>query len=237
MGAKGLHDKHRERVRKEFLRNGFPEGTPEHKILEMLLFYSIPRKDTNELAHELLNHFGSFAAILDAPTSELLRFNGIGENTVALLKLIMPIDRCYRSAKSSNENTVYSRDELCRYITNKHYGYQEEIIAVTSLNSNGRIIGFDIIAHGDALSVNVPLRKLLEVALNRNASAVVLSHNHPDNNALPSKPDIETTIRVKEMLDKINVTLLDHIITVTDDYVSLALSPMYDYIFDKSKDL
>ena len=91
------HEKHRQRVRKEFLENGFSDATPPHKILEMLLFYSIPRKDTNEIAHALLNRFGSISGVVDATPTELMSIDGIGESSVALIKLLIPIFRQYKS--------------------------------------------------------------------------------------------------------------------------------------------
>ena len=87
MGKEGLHDGHRDRVKREFLQKGFDMNTPPHKIMEVLLFYSIPRKDTNEMAHELLNRFGSISGILDAPAEEIVKIPGISTNTAAFLSL------------------------------------------------------------------------------------------------------------------------------------------------------
>lgn len=231
MGTKGIHDEHRKRVRAEFLKNGFPEGTPEHKILEMLLFYSIPRIDTNELAHMLINRFGSISAVLDASPAELMKVKGVGENTASLLKLIMPVARCYMTDKKFTDDVRITYDSICEYISKKHCGYTDEVVAVTSLNSKYRIIGFDIIGNGDVSEASVSVRKVAEVLLARNATAAILSHNHPDGNALPSNADIQTTIRLRTALAGINIELIDHIIAVPDDYVSLVLSDKYNSIF------
>ena len=231
MGAGGIHSKHRERVRNEFLKNGFPDGTPEHKNLEMLLFYGIPRKDTNELAHELINHFGSLAAVLDASPADLMKIDGVGKNTASLLKLIMPVARCYMTDKKLLNAEKNNHDTICNFITGKYCGFTEEVIAVTSLNNRGNIVGFDIIGNGDVSSANVSIRKLISAVLERNATAVVISHNHPDGNALPSEKDIEATVKIKQALDNINVQLLDHVIVVTDDYVSLAVSEKFIPLF------
>ena len=107
-----VHSGHRERVRQDFLKNGFNEDTPPHKIIEMLLFYSIPRKDTNVTAHELLNRFGSIAGIIDAPVEQLVKVPGVSMNTAALIKLIMPVARRYLSDKSANVDKYTNIDDI-----------------------------------------------------------------------------------------------------------------------------
>ena len=106
-----LHKDHRKRVKQDFLRNGFDHKTPSHKILEMLLFYCISRKDTNDLAHELINRYGSLSGVLDAPVKELITFNGLTESNVGLLKMIMPIARVYQyekiTKKTMDQSTIF----------------------------------------------------------------------------------------------------------------------------------
>ena len=135
MGKEGIHDGHRERVKKEFLQNGFDVNTPPHKIMEMLLFYSIPRKDTNELAHILLNRFGTISGILDAPTGELVKIPGISTNTAALIKLIIPIARIYLTETNSKSRRYLRADDVCDYLMNMYFGYQKEVFSVTSFSN------------------------------------------------------------------------------------------------------
>lgn len=97
--SENIHKGHRERVKKEFLSNGFSEDTPDHKILELILFYTVPQKDTNPLAHELINKFGSLAGVFDAPVSEIIKIKGISENSAVLFKMFLPIARRYFSQK------------------------------------------------------------------------------------------------------------------------------------------
>ncbi len=233
---KNIHDGHRQRVRKEFISNGFTENTPPHKILEMLLFYSIPRCDTNELAHRLINHFGSFSAVLDASPKELMKIKGVGEKTAALIKLIMPIARLYINEKKLKPPKFYNYEEVCKYIIDKYCGYTEEIVAVTSFNSSGTIVGFDIIGKGDIAAVAISIRKLFETVLNRNATSVIISHNHPDGSAVPSPEDIETTKKLRDALFNINVRLSDHIIVSSDDCVSMRQTAAFKSIFNWSDD-
>lgn len=221
-----LHKEHRDRVRKEFLANGFDIDTPPHKILEMLLFYAIPRKDTNELAHKLLNEFGSLSAVFDATVPRLLKVDGIGESSAALIKLISPILRVYIADKK-NVKKVNTFDELGQFIQARHFAYNKEVFCVTSINAAGAIIAFDKICEGDIASVGVPLRDILETVIARKASAVVISHNHPTGNAIPSRKDLEATKTIAKALANIGVKILDHIIAIPDDYVSLAQSKQF----------
>lgn len=230
--ADNLHAKHRERVRKSFLADGFNENTPEHKILEMLLFYSISRKDTNELAHKLINRFGSLAAVLDAPVSELLKIEGVGENTAALIKLIMPVARVYMNSKniSSQENN-YNFSKILDSIVDRYIGLTEETVIMTSFNNAGKILGYDVIGRGDISSVGISMRRIVETVVSRNATSVIISHNHPNGNAIPSGSDIAITEKITEALSNIDVKLIDHLIVADGDYVSMRQSSQFKYIF------
>lgn len=228
----GLHDGHRERVRQEFLKNGFNENTPPHKILEMLLFYSIPRKDTNEIAHELLNRFGSVAGVLDAPVNQLTEVKGVSLNTAALIKLIIPIARRYSLEKSSKIENYSNVDEVCKYLVQRYFGYTKEVFSVTSFSGSGRMLGFDILGEGNVSEVNVSTREVVETVLKRQAVCAIIAHNHPNGVALPSEEDIAVTRNIQSALRHINIRLLDHIIIGGDDYVSLAQSRLYNDIFE-----
>lgn len=229
---KNPHEGHRKRVLIDFLERGFGDSTPPHKIIEMLLFFSIPRKDTNDLAHELVDRFGSISGILDAPEQELLKIKGITLNTVALFKLILPLTRIYRTEKQSNRNKFSSMDEICQFLLAKYIGYTTEVVSVTSFDSSGRMLGFDILGEGSVTAVGISNRRIAEIVLTRNAACAVMAHNHPGGLALPSREDITATETVAETLKRLNIVLLDHIIIAGDDYVSLAQSKNYRYIFE-----
>ncbi len=226
-----LHKGHRERVRKEFLEKGFNEKTPPHKILEMLLFYSIPRKDTNEIAHELINKFGSLEAVLEAPYEQLVKVKGVSENTAALIKLIIPVASRYRSKIITNNAVLENSNQLGEYLVAKYMGFTKETLAITSLNAKGKVLGFDILSIGDASSVELSVRRVIETVIKRNPVCVVMSHNHPSGSALPSADDIRLTANISDTLSNINVRLLDHIIICENDYVSMAQSERFKHIF------
>lgn len=227
------HDGHRERVRKEYLENGFSNATPPHKILELLLFYGIPRKDTNEIAHKLLDHFGSISAIFEASPKELMRVEGVGENAAVLINMLLPLFRIYESSKAVKGKNFHNMDEVCDFLMKKYMGFKKEIFAVTTFNNQGKIIAFDTMNLGDNASVGVSTRSVIEKVIERNAVSVVISHNHPTGHALPSKDDISTTQRIHNVLANMGIRLLDHIIISNedDDCISMAQTEDFQYIF------
>lgn len=227
-----VHSGHRERVRREFLKNGFDEDTPPHKIMEMLLFYSIPRKDTNEIAHELVSRFGSIAGIIDAPVDELVKVNGVNTNTAALIKLIMPVARRYMFDKKRNTHKYSNIDEVGNYLLSRYIGYSKEVFSITSFSGSGSILGFDILSEGDVAEVSISTRTVIEAVLKRQAVCAIIAHNHPDGVAVPSDNDIAVTENIKNALAHINVRLLDHLIIADGDYVSMAQSRLYKNIFE-----
>lgn len=232
--AESVHSGHRKRVRKEFLFMGLNEATPPHKVIEYILFHSIPQKDTNQIAHELINRYGSISAILDAPVESLMQVKGISEVSVSLLKLILPVARIYQSEKSSKDKILNSLDEMAMYIFGKYFGYDKEVFSMLSLNAAGKVLGFDVLSSGNVSEVSVSVRDVVETALKRKAVSVVIAHNHPGGVALPSGEDIKMTEMIFNTLRHINVFLLDHVIVANDDYVSLVQSRCFNYIFDEN---
>ncbi len=226
------HKEHRERVRKEFLENGFSDLTSPHKMLEMLLFYSIPRKDTNEIAHALLNRFGSVYDILNASPQELMRVDGIGENSAALIKLLVPVFKCYQ-LNNPKDFIPNNHDEICDFIQKKYIGLTRETFAVTTFNHSGKMIAFDILATGDISAVAISNRSVIEKVLERKAVAAVISHNHPTGRALPSPDDIQRTKELFAAFKHLELELLDHIVVSNedDDCISMAQSAEYCHIF------
>ena len=204
----GLHDGHRQRLLQRFLREGL-DGFDEHNILELLLFYAIPRKDTNELAHRLMDDFGSLAGVLDASAQELQQVEGVGENTAGFLKLLP--DLCLASTEQAG-----------RFLLPRYIGRQEETVLLTCLDGKCRVLSCTVLHKGSLNSSEVNVRKLLTAALKHNAAAVILAHNHPGGVALPSPEDLSTTARIKAALEAADIRLLDHIIVADHDFVSLA---------------
>lgn len=216
----GLHDGHRQRLLQRFLREGL-DGFDEHNILELLLFYAIPRKDTNELAHRLMDDFGSLAGVLDASAQELQQVEGVGENTAGFLKLLPELTRVYYSQKQQ-DLCLASTEQAGRFLLPRFIGRQEETVLLTCLDGKCRVLSCTVLHKGSLNSSEVNVRKLLTAALKHNAAAVILAHNHPGGVALPSPEDLSATARIKAALEAADIRLLDHIIVADHDFVSLA---------------
>ena len=218
----GIHDGHREKMRRRFRETGL-EGFADHEALELLLYYAIPRRDTNELAHRLMDDFGSLAGVLDASAQELQQVEGVGENTAAFLKLLPELTRVYYSQKQQ-DLCLASTEQAGRFLLPRFIGRQEETVLLTCLDGKCRVLSCTVLHKGSLNSSEVNVRKLLTAALKHNAAAVILAHNHPGGVALPSPEDIQTTRRVAMALQAVEIVLVDHIIVADDDYVSIAQS-------------
>ena len=216
----GIHDGHREKMRRRFQETGL-EGFADHEALELLLYYAIPRRDTNELAHRLLTRYGSLSALLQAPIEDLRRVEGVGESAAVLLKLVPAF--VYKAQRSAGQETVLNSTEKAgRYLLSCFAGERNEVIYQLCLDRKGKLLARKRLSEGGSAAAELNIRRLVENALLSSASAVILSHNHPSGIALPSREDYTTTRRVQEALATIGVELLDHIIVAEDDYVSLA---------------
>ncbi len=228
---KGLHDGHRDRVRDKFLASGFNKSTPEHEILELVLFYSVPRRDTNELAHTLVSTFGSLAGVFNASADELMKVKGVTKNTAVLIKLFTAVAREYNDSMRSHSSKFSSVEEIGTYILGRYAGVTEEVVTILSLSGTGKAISFDEVLRGDISSVGLSTRKIIEILIKTRATAVVIAHNHPSGLALPSAADLTATKTVKEALSHIGVQLIDHIIVADNDFVSLAQSEQFASMF------
>ena len=223
----GLHDGHRQRLKTRFLQQGLG-GFEDHNVLELLLFYSLPRADTNEIAHELLNRFGSISGVFDASAEELCKVKGVSMHTASLIKLIPELFSVYHSDKTSVTKVIQSTNEAGKYFIPKFYGKTNEEVYVMLLDDKKKMIKCDKISEGTINSANITVKKVISLAVSSNATGVILAHNHPAGVALPSHDDIITTEKVYRALELINVRLYDHIIVADDDFVSLVESGEFE---------
>jgi DNA repair protein RadC len=230
--ADNLHEGHRKRLKEEFVAQDFHESIPPHRILEMLLFYGIPRKDTNPIAHELLNKFGSLRGVIEAPYEDLFEVKGMTQNAAALIKIVMPIARRYETDGKENLNRRFnSIDEIGEFLTKKHMGYGIETFAVTCFKPKGELIACEIISKGDMTSVPLTMKSIVQTVLKHKTTSVVISHNHINKDARPSIADLRMTKSIKDTLASIGVNLLDHIIVSENDFISLAQSENFKSLF------
>ena len=230
---KSVHSGHRERMKSLFLKNGLDYFEP-HTVLELLLYYSIPLRDTNPIAHSLLEKFGSLSGVFDAPIEELLKVEGVGKATAVLIKLIPQICRRYQEDLDRDKNVIFSYDEAGRYLVKKFIGRQNEVVVLMLLDSKSRVVYCDVVNEGTATAANIYIKKIVRLCVQYNAVYAVLSHNHPSGNCLPSKQDMETTRWVFEAMNTVEVRLLDHIIVSGGDFLSMAKSQILPELFNQS---
>ena len=227
--GKQIHEGHRQRVKRKFLEYGF---TPfhDHEILEMLLFYGIPQKDTNPIAHELLNSFGTIKRVFEAPYEELLKVPGIGENAAVLIKMIPLLAKRYAESGVEDKRRIYSTAEAVKVLRPKFIGESEEIFVLMLMGSDGRLLFCKTINRGSIHEVLVYIREITKKAIQYKADMAIVAHNHPNGNTMPSTGDLNATREVIRALESINVHLEDHIIFAGESYNSMKKSGWIDYI-------
>ncbi len=217
------HDGHRKRLKARFIKSGLDDFEP-HNVLELLLFYSVPRKDTNPLAHKLINRFGSLSGVFDAKPEELMKVDGITENTAVLISMIPQVARKYLEDKVEAVNIIGSYNDIGKYLMPKFVGRTVETIMLAALDNKNKIISCSIVAEGESDKANLSRRKIMEEAIRVDATRVILAHNHPRGFAMPSDEDIFLTREIYSLLKSVGIELVDHIIFAEDDFVSLAAS-------------
>jgi DNA repair protein RadC len=201
-------------MRQRFEQQG-DDGFHDHELLEMLLSCALPRVNTNPIAHELLQTFGSVTGVLDAPSAELMKVPGM------LLRLLPGLCRRYYS-EQQNHVILDSSEKCGAYLTPRFIGRRVETVFLVCTDAKCRVLGCQLLHAGSVNSAEVNSRKVVETALRFNAAAAVLAHNHPGGMALPSQEDLSTTQRLQQALAAVGVRLLDHIIVADGDFVSLA---------------
>lgn len=227
MTEKQIHAGHRTRLKDRFLKEGLSSFN-DINALELLLFYCIPKQDTNIIAHNLLDRFGSFDKVVDAPVEELMEIKGIGHHCATFLKLISQAHKYYQVSRSKSEKKLNTLAKYGEYLQKRLDSLTKETLFVLCMDAGCKVLCCEKIGEGGINSANVPVRQIVELALKVHASTVVVAHNHPSGIALPSAEDVQTTIQLGRILRDVDVILLDHIIVAGEDYVSLFQSNLYD---------
>ena len=215
-----LHKGHRQRLKDRFLQDGLDSFT-DHQLLELLLFYSVPRRDTNPLAHRLLNHFQSLSGLLNASVEQLEAVEGVTENTAVLLHLLPQLFQRYRAEVVDPGRRVCTIEDVGNYLRPYFFAAREELVFLVSIDDAGRILGCDQLDQGDANHAYISSRKLAMCALERKATGVVLSHCHPIGCRDPSPEDCLTTKHCAKVLKTLNIELIDHLIFADDEWTSM----------------
>lgn len=221
---------HRERVRKKFLENGF-NGLEDYEVLELLLFYVIPRKDTKAIAKELIKKFKTLANVLKADTLELKTINGLGDVAITFLKMIGALPariykdelknkKLFKENNSENKYKITDKEVLLSFLRNK-IGYEDvEKFYVIYLSSSNEVIAFEESSSGTLDRSSIYPREIYKRVIMENAKSIIIAHNHPSGNTCPSKCDIDITNEIAKGLKNFGALLLEHIIITRDSYFS-----------------
>ena len=226
---KPLHAGHRARMREKMAAFG-TEGFADHEILEMLLYYAVPRGDTNAIAHRLLDRFGKFHNVLDAPVSELIKVEGVSKSTATFLAMFRQMNRYYEKNRAEDIRIVPTTADCGRLLVPYFRGLCEEVVYLLCLDAKCKVLCCKKVGEGGLNSVALSIRRIVEVAMAAGASSVVLAHNHPTGLAVPSAEDVQTTKRLAQALDLVEIILADHIVVSGEDFVSLLESGLYTRI-------
>ncbi|PKM62056.1 MAG: hypothetical protein CVU99_00960 [Firmicutes bacterium HGW-Firmicutes-4] len=215
------HKGHRQRLKKRVIKEGI-DSFEDHQILELLLFYGIPMKDTNALAHALIDRYGSLSGVFDADPRDLCDQAGITENTALLLSLIPALARRYQQGKLAAKAVLSSTTAAGEYTLSLFTGRLNEAFYVISLDSQNRVNQASLLHEGTINEAPVYPRLIVETALRHQAASIILAHNHPGGSLAPSPADLAVTQRIKAATEAIAITVVDHIIVAGDGYYSFA---------------
>ena len=215
------HEGHRRRLKKRFVKDGFEHFEP-HNVLEMALFYTSPRQDTNSLAHELIAQFGSLAAVCDAPYDALCQVPGVGEETAIFLKMIPEFTRMYVQSQQQPGIVLLNPEDAVAFFKPRFIGRTNEVLMVAFLDGRGELISADVLSEGDDSAVVMDVKAVTRRAFALNAVAVIVAHNHPQGFAVPSVQDVRMTDKLAASLNAVGVKLCDHIIFSREEYIRMS---------------
>jgi len=221
-----IHKDHRQRVKNRFLKEGL-ENFDDLHILELMLFYCVPRKDTNILAHNLLDRFGSLPNVMEATPDQLLKVEGIGDGVSTFIQFLREFARVCEIRRNQNIQIINSHADIQKCLQSKMDRQRNENVYIMCLDAKRKVLCIEKVGEGSVNSANVSVRKVVEVALAYNATSVILAHNHPGGVAIPSPEDLNATLYVAKALKTVEIELVDHVIIADGDCVSLQQSGAY----------
>lgn len=210
--AKNLHDGHRNRMRERIAKEGI-SNLQEHEVLEYLLYCFVPRKDTNDLAHRLIERFGSFKGVLNADPKSLRSVAGMTDTASLFLSVLPEIFRTYvHSAVTEDKRRLSTVAEVRDYLGGLFAGLDEERVCAVALDVNDRFVAQRIWTSKNRAKVDVSTQQIAEFVTASKAISLIIAHNHPSGSIHPSVDDIELTKAIKTMLNIMDVKLRDHMI-------------------------
>ena len=205
-----LHKGHRERLRKRYLDSGL-DSFADHEVLELLLFQYLPYRDPNEIAHELINKFGSLANVLDATAEQLMTVKGISQVTATNLSLLKQVYyRCQRN--HLEDKRVNKLSDVMHYAFSLLTAGDFERSLVIYMDASGKVVNKKMYCSQDNTGVNISVKDIVADALTLSASTVMVCHGHVKSNVIASKADIDFTNNLQGTLSGVGIKLLDHAI-------------------------
>lgn len=216
-----MHEGHRERVKKRCMKEGLA-SFEDHQILELLLFYAIPRADTNPIAHKLLKKFGSLKNVLEGDIYELERVEGIGRNTAIFFSLFLQVFKKYKEEKLGKRIILKNAHDAAYYASVLLGEEKMEVMLVICLDKQFRVRHTEPLSKGTVDELTVYPRQVAEMAMRHASSAILLAHNHPGGDPRPSNTDIQTTAAIASALSALGIVLVDHIIVCDNTATSMA---------------
>lgn len=221
-----IHTNHRQRVKDRFRNEGLEHFDDLH-ILELLLFYCVPRLDTNVMAHKLLDRFGSLSNVLEATPEQLHQVEGIGEGVSTFIRFLNELERVLEIRRSQNVRIINSNEDIRDCLKGFMCRHRNEVVYLLCMDAKGKVLCVDKVGEGSVNSANVPVRRIVEMSIACNATSAILAHNHPGGLAFPSPEDVNATNYVSKALRTVDIELVDHVIFADGDYVSLRQSGLY----------
>lgn len=217
-----MHEGHRERVREKYMKYGIDSLSP-HEVLELLLFYSITRGDTNKTAHNLLDAFGgNITNVFDADVRDLCAVEGIGTQSAVLIKIVAELWSYYHRSKWQGAIYLSNSTEVGEYAYSVLANIPYEFFYIMCFDARKRLIVMQKVEEGSVANVGISTRKAVECALRNRAHSVAFSHNHPAGSLHPSEEDIYVTEKLCAAFDAIEIPVIDHIIVAGKGYTSMA---------------
>ncbi len=212
---------HRQRLREKFLNSGL-DGFHDYEIIELLLTLGTPRSDCKQPAKDALKKWGSLKAVLEAPPKELKKIKGIGDHNVFGLKLTQDVARRYLADRIVDMDYIQSSEDVLDYLRHNLRDKSQELFMVIYLNGRNQILKMETLFEGTLNTSAVYPREVVKKALENDASALVLVHNHPSGNPSPSQDDLTITKKLKESARTIDIYIHDHLIIAGNDVYSFS---------------
>lgn len=223
-GKGGIHQGHRARMKGRFAESD-GKGLADHELLEMLLYYIIPRCDTNDLAHRLIEEFGSFAGVLEADASMLCRVDGIKESAALYLKALGEAARRYTAGKllceEGNTPVFDTPAKIAAFMLPRYMGINVERVYLLLFDNAMHMIDCYHVCDGSISGVSLSIRRIVERAYRKGATAAILAHNHPGGIAVPSSDDVALTRHLDEALRLMEIPLLEHYVFAGRKYAPI----------------